>query len=257
MDAYRQMELHKDDLTPRERGVYEAIVENDELVRGSSSTELAKALGVSQSVISRFCQKIGFSGYGDFRMSLYQTVGSRERQGTKTGERDIADYYSDGIYEVRRLLPDSLLESLARSVLDARDVYISGFGGSSVPASLLGTLLAQDSVRAHVIAPGDEVGVLHFTSDQDLFFLFSLMNPTHASFLSTVRELSPNRRPHVVLVSGTPSHPLRRDADETVTLPSWNAKRGPAYLPPCLATTIFCMLLSRAVSQLVVEDCED
>lgn len=251
MDAYRQMELHKDELTPRELGVYEAIVANDELVRGSSSTELAKALGVSQSVISRFCQKIGFSGYGDFRMSLYQTVGKLEGRGEKGGERDVADYYSDAVYEVRRSLPDSLLERLSRTVLDARDVYISGFGGSATPAALLGTLLTQDSVRAHVLAPGDETGALHFTSDEDLFILFSLMNPTHESFVSTVHELSPKRRPHVIMVTGTAAHPLRREVDEVISLPVWTSKRGSVYLNPAFGTMLFCMLLSRAVSEAV------
>lgn len=254
MDAYRQMELHKDELTPRELGVYEAIVNNDELVRGSSSTELAKALGVSQSVISRFCQKIGFSGYGDFRMSLYQSVGKLEGRGERGAGRDIADYYSDAVYEVRRALPDDLLDELAQRAIGARDVYISGFGGSAVPASFLGTLLSQDSIRAHVVAPGDEIGVLHFTSERDLFVLFSLMNPTHASFVSTVRELNPKRRPYVVMVTGTPSHPLRREVDQVIALPSWNAKRGDAYLPPTFAATLFCMLLSHAVSEKVDQD---
>lgn len=251
MDAYRQMELHKAELTPRELGVYEAIMDNDELVRGSSSTELAKALGVSQSVISRFCQKIGFNGYGDFRMSFYQTVGKLEGRGEKGGERDIADYYSDAAYEVRRALPDALLNKLAERVVGARDVYISGFGGSATPASFLGTLLTQDSVRAHVVAPGDEVGTLHFTSEADVFFLFSLMNPTHASFVSTVQELSPQRRPHVILVTGTAAHPLRREVDEVITLPAWNSKRSSVYLNPVYASMLFCMLLSHTVSQLV------
>lgn len=253
MDAYRQMELHKDELTPRELCVYEAIVNNNELVRGSSSTELAKALGISQSAISRFCKKIGFSGYGDFRMSLYQTVGKLEGRGEKGDERDIADYYSDAVYEVRRTLPDELLDELARDVTGARDVYISGYGGSAGPASLLGTLLSQDSVRAHVIAPGDEIGALHFSSEKDLFVLFSLMNPTHRNFVSTASELNPKRRPRLLLVSGTASHPLRQEVDQMVALPSWNTRRGTAYVTPAFAATLFCMLLSQAVSEMVDE----
>lgn len=250
MDAYRQMELHKDELTPRELSVYEAIINNDELVRGSSSTELARALGISQSVISRFCQKIGFSGYGDFRMNLYQVAGKLEGRGEKSNdERDIADYYADALYEVRRTLPDSLLEELAEKVLAASDIYLSGYGASAIPASFLGTLLTQDAQRAHVVSPGDEVGVLHYSSEHDLFFLFSLMNPSHKDFVTTTHELNPQSRPHTVLISGTPSHPLRGEVDEMIVLPSWSTRHHDTYLPPTYATTLFCMLLSHAVSE--------
>lgn len=251
MDAYRQMELHKDELTPRELSVYEAILDNDELVRGSSSTELARALGISQSVISRFCQKIGFSGYGDFRMSLYQAAGKHEGRGEKDDdERDIADYYADALYEVRRALPDSLLDELARTVLAATDIYLSGYGVSRIPSSFLGTLLSQDALRAHVVPPGDEAGVLHYTSDSDLFILFSLMNRSHTDFLTTVRELNPKSRPHTILVSGTPSHPLRHEVDEMIVLPSWSTRRNATYLPPTFAAVLFCMLLSHTVSEM-------
>ncbi len=251
MDAYAQMELNKDKLTPRELQIYNAVVDNAELVRGSTSTELAKTLNVSQSAISRFCKKIGFSGYGDFRMSLYQAAGQQPEERQDGTEKDVADYYSDAVYEVRRELPDSLLESVARRILDARNVYISGFGASGAPATFLGTSLAQDSIRSHVVAPGNEPEMLHFTSKDDVFILFSLKNPTHRNFVYTARELNPERRPYIILITGTNSHPLRDYMDEVVVLPLWNPRRNPAYLSPVYPMVLFSMFLSHTIAGMI------
>ena len=57
-------------LTENEIYIFDYIMKHSQKVRKMSITELATILAVSKSTISRFTQKIGFSGYAEFKFYL-------------------------------------------------------------------------------------------------------------------------------------------------------------------------------------------
>ena len=60
------------DFTRSEKKVVEAVLDNPEEVLYSSITDLAEKAGVGDTTVVRFCRKVGFKGYQDFKMFSWE-----------------------------------------------------------------------------------------------------------------------------------------------------------------------------------------
>ncbi len=60
----------RDQMSAIERRIADFIVDNAHLLRDYSSQQLASALGISQSSVVKFSQKLGFKGYPDLKYSV-------------------------------------------------------------------------------------------------------------------------------------------------------------------------------------------
>ena len=67
---WNNIETKKKNFTSKELEVCELLEEDPFSFAASTATEISKRYGVSQAAVSRFCQKLGFTGYSDFRMNL-------------------------------------------------------------------------------------------------------------------------------------------------------------------------------------------
>jgi len=64
----------RDDMSANEKKLADYIVSNAALLRDYSSLQLAKAVGVSQSSVVKFCQKLGYRGYPDLKLAINESV---------------------------------------------------------------------------------------------------------------------------------------------------------------------------------------
>ncbi len=59
-------------LSPSDAKIGQYLLDHPQLVKKSSSPELAKAIGVSQSTIVKFSQKLGYRGFSEMKLKLYE-----------------------------------------------------------------------------------------------------------------------------------------------------------------------------------------
>lgn len=254
MDALSQVEMHKEALTPKERAVYDIVAAHPDAVLGCSSMELARRFGVSQSAISRFCQKSGFAGYGDFRMGLHQSLTLRRFNGEGDAEEnDPAESLAALLHATRDSMDPEKVARLVARFSAANHVYVMGAGQSDVPAHMLAHRLVEDSVPSHYVEWGSETETVHTMRDHDVVVLFSSKNPTFANFFSTLSTVGKERRPYLVLVTHTASHPNCGQCDEVVLLPTWASLGLPYYLEPQTSMIFFVMLLGLSGTSAVGE----
>ena len=64
----------RDDMSANEKKLADYILDNSALLRDYSSLQLAKAVGVSQSSVVKFCQKMGYRGYPDLKLAINEAV---------------------------------------------------------------------------------------------------------------------------------------------------------------------------------------
>ena len=64
----------RDRMSAIERRIADFILENAHLLRDYSTQQLANALGISQSSVVKFCQKLGFKGYPDLKLAISEAV---------------------------------------------------------------------------------------------------------------------------------------------------------------------------------------
>jgi Mn2+/Fe2+ NRAMP family transporter len=75
MSPLLKIRSERDSMSAIERRVADYIVENAHLLRDYSSQQLANALGISQSSVVKFSQKLGFKGYPDLKYSISEALG--------------------------------------------------------------------------------------------------------------------------------------------------------------------------------------
>ena len=90
---------------------------------------------------------------------------------------------------------------------------------------------------------------MHVSGPEDLVMIFSSKNNTHQLFLDVMRDTPASRKPYLVMVSHSSTHPLRKLVDEFILLPTWQTERYPVYIEPMTSMLDFCSLLMVAVSQ--------
>src|SRR3546814_6496172 len=70
MSPLLKIRSERDHMSAIERRIADFLLDNAHLLRDYSSQQLASALGISQSSVVKFSQKLGFKGYPDLKYSV-------------------------------------------------------------------------------------------------------------------------------------------------------------------------------------------
>lgn len=251
MDIWAHMKNCENEMTPKEQEVYKLVKKYPAAFTASTSVNLAARFGIAQSSISRFCQKIGYSSFGDFRMSLV-LASQNQSFSTEYADHDLAFYMSQLILETRQAIPNTQLDALARRIISSTGIYLSGHGNSNPPANILSLQLLLARQPAHLIQPSFEIEHLHIIKNTDIMILFSAQNPTFREFVSFVADLPEEDRPYLVLIANTKKHPLRHMVNEVVCLPDRDSLHYPIAVDTSTSPVAFCYFLADRVRSLAI-----
>lgn len=200
-------------LSPSDTLVARYVLDHPQQVKQLSSPELAKAVGVSQSTIVKFSQKLGYKGFSEMKMKLYQSdmtyqpVSQRGIHGTIT-RKDSPEMVMD------KLLA-SKTQSLERTVLlnegehlsNAADllhlankVQIFGVGASSLVAKDLAYKLMK--IGHAVSAEQDahiQIANAASLSENDVLVAISYSGKTRE--VVKVAQLARSKKAKVIVIS--------------------------------------------------------
>ena len=79
------------DFSQTERGIANYIIENPDSVTRSTIREIADKIFVSPATISRFCQKLGFKGFNEFKLQFVSDIKNVMIDGKLLTRRPITD----------------------------------------------------------------------------------------------------------------------------------------------------------------------
>src|SRR3546814_11500942 len=74
MSPLLKIRSERDHMSAIERRIADFLLDNAHLLRDYSSQQLASALGISQSSVVEFSQKLGFKGYPDLKSSVGESL---------------------------------------------------------------------------------------------------------------------------------------------------------------------------------------
>ncbi|PSW16925.1 MurR/RpiR family transcriptional regulator [Photobacterium sanctipauli] len=134
-------------LSPSDTLVARFVLEYPEQVKLLSSPELAKAIGVGQSTIVKFSQKVGYSGFSELKQKLYETERpyqpisrkvihgsiSRSDKVSVVMEKLLASK-AQSLEQTTMLNADTNIQEAANILHLATKIQISGVGASSLVA---------------------------------------------------------------------------------------------------------------------------
>ncbi|KKO45037.1 RpiR family transcriptional regulator [Arsukibacterium ikkense] len=175
-----------DQMSVIERKLAEFILDNAHMLRDYSSQQLADAVGISQSSVVKFCQKLGYKGYPDLKLAINEAVVT-----ASTLNRDQADKNNDdgsllGIGEqlqfslqqhLRTLLTindEKTLLQAARLLQAADKILLAGFAKSAiVVADMQFRLLQLGKLALHHADPALALQLARSLTDTSVLLLVS------------------------------------------------------------------------------------
>lgn len=215
------IDRYYDDLNPTDRQVADYIRENPVDTSRFSIDVVANEVGVSKSTLVRFTQKIGFSGYAQFKHDLanfllsHQT--SEDDQPTSAIAR-ITDTYAEYIRQMGNSLDDKDVDALAKLVCESDRILIAGYDRAYHSAAQLSSRLMNVAVRSQATS---DLGMLHNSYDlyteDDLLVLFTVADGTKrfATHVPAIKESSIK----TACVTCSPMLPFKKLCDQYLVLP--------------------------------------
>jgi len=188
MSCLVRMRTVREELSANEKKIADFILDNSALIRDYSSQNLAASVGVSQSSIIKFSQKLNYRGFTDLKLAIHEAVvkSSHEEQADENGNGSSArsDSIQQQIYKIKNeallttmeLNDEKRILSAVKVLEKSKRIQIVALGAGSLVARNFASMLIQigKSVIAEVdtyiqlssiatLGKGDAVLVISFT----------------------------------------------------------------------------------------------
>ncbi|MBN8261890.1 MAG: MurR/RpiR family transcriptional regulator [Xanthomonadales bacterium] len=261
MTALVRIRSERDRMSAIERRIADYILENAQLLRDYSSQQLANALGISQSSVVKFCQKLGFKGYPDLKLSINEAVVRADSAPAAAGDAQAAEApalryglwarKSEAEEATRLINPADVLDAVARALGTAGTVYAFGAGDDALPARGFAQQLGLLGLRALDEAdPAHMAGRLGAATPGDVLLLFS-EHGIQPALGQLQRQFRARGGGPIVTVTRHSANPLRAHADHALLV---SAHDDRPYVAPLLYRAALQHLLDRLYIRLCEAD---
>lgn len=224
MSPLVKIRSERDQMSAIERRIADFVLENAQLLRDYSSQQLANAIGISQSSVVKFCQKLGFKGYPDLKYSISEAL-ARTENGDGPANAEVAEANrksalaadlwrrkSEAEEATRLINPEDAIAATAELIGSAGKVFIIGLGEDDLHArafalrlSLLGILTVHNFDSAHMTAS------ISAASKDDVLLVFSEQGKQPA--LCQICRYFREQHGRVITITRHTSNALRAHAD--------------------------------------------
>ncbi|MGY1457355.1 MULTISPECIES: MurR/RpiR family transcriptional regulator [unclassified Luteimonas] len=217
----------RDRMSAIERRIADFMIENAHLLRDYSSQQLANALGISQSSVVKFSQKLGFKGYPDLKFSIGESLARSESANGDDAETTEADRGDDpgallaeslwrakgeAVMVTRALNAHTDIAAVAEAIRAAGKVYAIGVAHDGLYARAIAIKLALIGRTAiHLFDPALMAVGTSSTAPGDV--LLVLCEHGQEAALCHTARLFRKRGGHVVTITRHTANALRAHAD--------------------------------------------
>ncbi|QDH69853.1 MurR/RpiR family transcriptional regulator [Marilutibacter alkalisoli] len=224
MSPLLKIRAERDQMSAIERRIADFLLDNAHLLRDYSSQQLASALGISQSSVVKFSQKLGFKGYPDLKFSIGEAL-AREGAGEPQApdrEPDVEPHLAlaeslwcakaQAEQETRLINPVEQVDAIVQAICGAERVFICGLGQDGIHARGLGLRLSLIGIAT--VEHADPVlmaASVCSAGPRDVLIVFSEhgKQPELCHISRQFRE----RRGRIISVTRHSANPLRASAD--------------------------------------------
>lgn len=221
----KRISVLNDTFTKSERALADHIVRDADSVVMKTITELAgESDSFSTASITRFCKKIGLSGYSELRLELAKEMATdnARRQIVADGENlvpglvsTVVDASASAINDLKYVLSDEVIKKAVHEILSASSITLAGIGASALVAQDLRQKLLRLGIRSLFDADQDVVKVtLSSGRSKDLLIAISYSGTTRET-LDAVNIAKENGM-RVLAMTKKGDNPISEQADVTV-----------------------------------------
>ncbi len=209
--------------TPAEKKLADYILSAQDCISRMSISELAGACSVADATVSRFCRRLGYKGYPDFKIAIANASIHRLEDNPLSGEitredtletisQKLLNASATAMVQTREVLDLNAVAQAAALLRSSTSVLCMGQGGSMLIASEAAHLFSTISGKFRPVSDSHMqamAAAMVESTDTILFFSYSGSTLAMLDTLETARE----RGCKVILVTRFPKSPGAALAD--------------------------------------------
>ena len=249
--VFDRIESLKAVATKTEKQIIERLkdIKKEEIIYMSIG-ELAMQLDVAEATLLRFCRKLDYRGFQDFKLSLSQELGSVKDTDEGSRAKRVASNMVDAIMETYKQLDEKQCEEVARLILNAEKVCVFGVGSSAIAPMMMKNRLVRAGIQVENTSdPHMQTIIASHLSKTDVLVLVSVSGATKD--ILTLAETAQKNGTPIVVITNYDRSPLAKYAKYAFfTCRKERAHEGGAlatvvaqsYIMDMLCSTVFSML---------------
>lgn len=245
-----QLNLYQ--FTKNERILAEYILEDPMRVIQFTAEKVAEETNTSKAAFIRFCQKLGYNGYSEFRFALSRSMVATVNYADEDPIQQIVNTYTSFIQQIPSMISMDQVQSLAKSIIEARRLKFFGINRTALSAHQLRKRLGRIGYDAEVI--DDQVvmsDAAEYLGDKDVCVVFSIKAMTQ-TYGSLIPEMV-SRNVKVILLTMTPNNKFADIVSQMITLPFISKSSTKTYYDDQAIFFVFIEILLNEIARLSQE----
>lgn len=208
-------------------------IDKNELVY-LSITELSAMFNIAEATILRFCRKLGYKGFQDFKLSLSQDLGNEKFvDGEKNCPKRIADDMADAIFETCKQIDYDECLKIAAKIVSARKICMYGAGNSGIAPHATKNRLIKAGINIDTSEDNHlQTIIVSSLRESDLLILISVSGSTKD--IIKLAEIAKNNGTPIVVITNYDKSPIVKFADYRL----FTCRKEAAYEGGSLSTVV-------------------
>ena len=202
--------------TKTEKKIVDGILEipAEEIIYMSIS-DLAARLNVADATLVRFCKKLGYHGFQDFKLNLSQSINEADDSDSNCPTGRIAMQMISAINETARAVDYKQYLEIADSMINSGKICAFGVGNSAITAMEISNVFARLGVMVtYTPDPHMQAMITANLEKGDTVILISVSGSTKD--IIDVAEIAKRKGVKIVVITCYDKSPLAKYADYTL-----------------------------------------
>mgnify|MGYP001438179511 CR=1 FL=1 len=218
------LEQNKNTFTKSEQKIYSYVKEHSEDIVFQSLTELAIACQVGEATVLRFCRKLGYRGYQEFKLALARELSMREKNGDdETYVEKVRSNMIQAVDDTYKLVDDNQLTQAVDHVTEARNVVVYGVSSSGIAGLDLQNRLMRIGMNIETITDSHNQVIRSNSVDKETVVIAISLTGSTKDVIEAVK-VSKRNGAKVIAITNYTESPLTKYADNVLLT---SAKENP------------------------------
>jgi len=231
MNPLKLIQFHEKDYTKSEKIISSYIKNNPDMIVKYSIVEISKLAGVSKSAFLRFCQKLGYTGYSEFKydLSRYLLSGSNISADYKVSNKEIIALYTKAIAKIPDFFSQKQILKLCELISKANKIRIYGVHETGLSAAYFSYRLSALNIDSEAITRNIDISKKASLSNQDDLNIFlSLSSTTKDIVLGLNNSLEMNAK--TALITQNAKSKFLKKSDCFINIPTLDVDKSRLFL---------------------------
>ncbi|MGN1406275.1 MAG: MurR/RpiR family transcriptional regulator [Erysipelotrichaceae bacterium] len=245
--------LYYDEFTKTDKEISAYFINNaHDVITGMSAEQIARATNTSKAAISRFCKRIGYSGFSDFRFDLARALVSGNDSSNVVDDVNpvitISNLYSQYILDIQRMLNLEELNNVAKLIVSSNRIKIMALNRTFNSALQFKQRLNRMGIDSEAsndsIVFGDFISIMQ---SDDVGIIFTTTDNTN-SFGKYVKNMY-ERKCKIVIFTMNPNLPFKNKVDYYIALPRISKNTSMSFLDDQPIFMVFIEILLNLIAK--------